>query len=111
MAVKEVLCRQQHFDRLEQLTMRDFPAKLPPEYLNRVQPSAVGRQIEQDQTTCSTLDNRFHLVIRNGIVPRNVHCLARMLVESRFQQLRYFPTALVPANDDYRFAGVSVDCA
>jgi hypothetical protein len=45
--VKEITrSSQESFDRLEQLTMRDFAAKLPPKPLNRVQPGTVGRQIE-----------------------------------------------------------------
>jgi hypothetical protein len=57
---------EQRFDSLKQFTVGDFPPEVPPEHLNRVKPSALGGQVEQDQASRCTAYDRFDLVVFMG---------------------------------------------
>src|SRR3954447_23313270 len=113
-AVKEILSRyEQCFDGFEQLTMGDFPTKVPPEHFYRVEPGTISRQIEQDQPSGGAADNSFNLIVfmGTGVIPSDINCFQWMLIQDRLEQFCHFTAALVLAEDDQCFACVIIDCS
>ena len=101
---------EQVLQGVELLTMGDLAPELTPEHLNRVEPMAVGGQIQQHETACGASQHRLDLLVLMcaGVVPRHVHRLI-MMIKQRLEQLRHFLPALVTARDDQRLARVPVD--
>src|SRR5579859_7835940 len=83
-AVKEIAGRSQEgFDRLEEFIMSNLAAELPPQPLHRIEPGAVGGQVEQDQPPRSTTYHRLNFIILMGagIVPSNIDRSGWMFIE------------------------------
>ena len=86
-AAKEGEARlDQSIDTHKEFTMRHFAAKLPPQHFNRIQPRAVGRQVQQYQPPGRSphdgLD--FGVLMHTGVVPGHIHGVVRMLGDEGF---------------------------
>lgn len=53
--IEEILsCCEQGLHALKKLTMGDFPPKMPPQHLDRIEPGTVGGQIGVNGTSLSS---------------------------------------------------------
>ena len=114
MAVKEVMCsgkKRLHID--EQFAVGDFAPQVPPEHLNRIEPRAVGRQVEQHEPSSRAAYYGFDLIIfmSGCIIPCDIDRTRRMLVQQSLQKFSHFlpPFTLTQQNDG--LARVVVDRA
>ena len=104
---------KERIDAVEQLAMRDLAAEVTPEHLDRVEPGAVGRQVQQDEPTSGATQHRLDLVVFMGlgIVPGDVDRLMSMLGEQRRQELGDLTPPLVRPGHDHGLTRVPVDGA
>lgn len=67
--------------------MGDLAPELAPEHLDRVQPRAVGREVQQNEAPGRAAQHRLDLVVlvRAGIVPGDVDGLGRVFGQERFE--------------------------
>jgi hypothetical protein len=72
----------QYLNSLEEFTMGHFSAEMAPKHFNRVQPRAISRQVEQDQSACRTAHDCFNFIIlmSDEIVPCHINGSRRVLV-------------------------------
>lgn len=111
-AIKELAGRgQQRLDGGEELAVGHFPAKVAPEQLDRVQPGAVGRQVEQHEPARRGPYHHLDVVVlmRVGIVPSHVDRPRGVLVQQGLEQLGDFAPPLVAPHQDHRLAHVVID--
>src|SRR3712207_7026944 len=83
-AVEELPRRlEDRVDALEQLAVGDLAAEVPPEHLDRVQPRAVGRQVQEDEPARGAAQYGLDLLVLvgAGVVPGDVDGAAGMRSE------------------------------
>src|ERR687898_727859 len=100
-------------DALEQLAVGDLAPEVPPEHLDRVQPRAVGRQVQEDQPARGAAQHGLDLLVlvRARVVPGDVDGLAGVLHEQRPEQLGHPLAPLARPRRHDGLAGVPVDRA
>jgi hypothetical protein len=111
-AVKEILGgSEQGLHGLKELTMGHFAPEVPPQHFDRIEPGAVRWQVQQDQASRRSLQQRFHLIVlmRIGIIPGHINRAGGMFLHQRSQQLGHLLTTLVLLELHHRFAGVIID--
>jgi len=97
---------QQSVEGGQELAMGDLTAERPPPQLNRGQPRAVGRQVEQPQPPSCGADDGLDVIIEMGvgIIPGDVDGAGRMAVDQSLQQLGHFPAPCAAAEQHDGFA-------
>ena len=111
---KEVLgSGDQGFKTLEELAMRDFPAKMSPEHLHGIEPGTVGRQIQPYQASRRTPHHGFNVVVfmRSRVIPRHRDGLCGVLLQERVQQCRALATPFVRCAQDHGLSCMVIDGA
>src|SRR5918993_2728933 len=100
-------------DALEQLAVGDLAAEVPPEHLDRVQPRAVGRQVEEDEPARGAAQHGLDLLVLvgAGVVPGDVDGPTGVPGQELLQKLGHLAPPLAPARDDDSLAAVPVDRA
>jgi hypothetical protein len=77
--------------------MGHFSPEMLPEHFNRIKPSAISRQVEQDQTTCCGPNDCFDflILVSDGVVSGHKNRTARMFLHQGLQQLSDFQKAFL----------------
>jgi hypothetical protein len=91
--------------------MGDFTTELAPQHRNRVQPRAIGRQIQQHQPPRRGADDSFDLIIEMGIgvIPGHIDGTSGVFVDYGLQQFGDLPATFAAPEQDDRFARVVID--
>ena len=113
-AIEEVAgSGQQRLDCGEELAVGHFAAEVAPEHLDRVQPGAVGRQVEQHEPARRSPNHRLNVIVFMGvsIIPGHVDRPGRVVVQQGLEQFGDFAPPLVPPEEHHGFAGMVVDRA
>jgi hypothetical protein len=113
-AVKErVRCLEESVQGGKELTRGHLTAALPPPHLNRVQPRAGGRQVQQDQPPGRGTDDRFDLIsgMGIGVIPRDIDGARGMRVDQGLQPCGDLPATFAAAAEYAGFAGLVIDGA
>jgi hypothetical protein len=73
---------QQGSDRLKELAVGHLTSELSPEHFNRIEPRAVGWQVQQDKATRRTAHDGFNFIVLmcDGVIPGNEDRSRWMLV-------------------------------
>ncbi len=111
---KEVLgSGDEGFETLEELAMRDFPAKMSPEHLNGIEPGTVGRQRQQHSAASRTPYNGFNVVVfmRGRVIPRHIYGLCGVLRQERLPQYRDLAAPFVRFEQDHGLSRMGIDGA
>ena len=87
-----------------------FPAKMAPQHFDGIEPGAVGRQVEQDETSGCTSHDRldFVILVGRGVVPGHIDRPGGMLVQERLQYFGDLTSAFVEPEEDDGFSRVIV---
>src|SRR5574341_1586954 len=101
----------QGLNRNKEFAMGDLTAEMSPQHFNRVEPGAIGRQIEQDQPTRSIPENRFNFVVFMGVgvIQDNIDRAGGMTFQHCLEQLSYFSPPLVATDKDNGLTCVIID--
>jgi hypothetical protein len=111
-AVKEILsCFQQGVHIFKEFTVRDFATKMAPEHFNRVEPGAIGGQVQQHQASSRCTHDSFDFIVFMGtsVVPGDVDRAREMFVHQGLQKFGRFSASLPAAKQDHGLTGVVVD--
>lgn len=107
--VEEILRgSEQGLHALKELTMGNFATEMPPEHFNRIEPGAVGGQVQQHQSPLSGLNDRIDIFILMGIgvVPDHINGSGWVLFDQGFQQLRDLLPPFPTLELNHRFARI-----
>jgi hypothetical protein len=105
-AVEEcVRCLEQRVEGNKKLTRGDFTTEVPPQHFNRVEPGAVGRQVQPHQPPCRGADHGLDCIIGLGIrvIPSHIDGASWMLVDEGLQTARRPPGDICGVGTTPRF--------
>src|SRR5579859_5592866 len=111
-AIEAILsCRYQGLHGIKEFTVGHFSAKMSPQHFDRIEPRAIGWQVQQNQSSCCRLYNRiyFFIFMGCGIIPGYVNRFCWMFLYKSSKELGNLLTPLALLELNHGFARMIVD--